>query len=315
MKDINVKILYHIMPWEIDYALLTFTKFKKSKYYLPSNIRITIDSVLNLSSFVIDWNNTLLPKNYFIDKYNTISLLLKNYIHNKKIYDDNKLYGHLNLQKEAISADTDYYIGLCPDIYFSDTLLLDLISNAITIPNKYFVLTPQICRMWDESWEILTHPKFAVGPHYGWEKTTDIFDVDNYLKTSNKKSYIVPMNQYRWAGWFDLYNKAFYEDLVYVPEDWEGYGGWDTYGANVCYYANHFGLDFQQYRLDEQIIFEYGIGPLNTDGVWGFSNYYKKYITKKDVSEQRDLFNKNLPRYVKERVEKLYAEHILNSGN
>ena len=311
----NIKIVYHIMPWEIDYALLTFTKLKKSKYYIPKNINITIDTVLNLSSFLIDWDKTLLPKEYFIDKYNTVSLLLNDYTHNKKIYDKNELYGHLDLQREVISNDTDYYVLISPDMYFSDRLLHDLISAALIIPNKYFVLTPQICRMWDESWEVLTHPKFAVGPHYGWEKTTDIFDVDHYLKTSNKKPQITPMHQYRWAGWFDLCNKNFYEDLVRVPENWSGYGGWDTFGSSVAYYAKSFGLDFQQYRLDEQIIFEYGIGPLNIDGVWGFSNYYKKYITKKDVSEQRDLFNKKLPGYVQERVENIYAKYIINSGN
>ena len=47
----TIKILYHIMPWEIDYALLTFTQLKKSKYYLPDDVNVVIDSVLNLSSY------------------------------------------------------------------------------------------------------------------------------------------------------------------------------------------------------------------------------------------------------------------------
>ena len=41
------------MPWEIDYALLTFTQLKKSKYHLPDNVNITIDSALNLSSYLM----------------------------------------------------------------------------------------------------------------------------------------------------------------------------------------------------------------------------------------------------------------------
>ena len=74
------------MSWEIDYALLSFSQLKKSKYYLPDNIDITIDSVLNLSSYNINWNTSKLPKEYFIQKYNSLSLLLKDYNHNKKIY-------------------------------------------------------------------------------------------------------------------------------------------------------------------------------------------------------------------------------------
>ena len=41
----NVTIMYHIMPWEIDYALLTFTQLKKSKYFLEDDVNITIYSV------------------------------------------------------------------------------------------------------------------------------------------------------------------------------------------------------------------------------------------------------------------------------
>ena len=69
------------MPWEIDYALLTFTQLKKSKYYLPEDVSITIDSVLNLSSFLINWDESKLPKEFFIEKYNTLSILLKDYTH------------------------------------------------------------------------------------------------------------------------------------------------------------------------------------------------------------------------------------------
>lgn len=311
----NIKIMSHIMPWEIDYALLTFTKLKQSKYYLSKDIHVSIDTTLNLSSFLIDWEKTQFPKEYFIEKYNTISLLLVDYNHNKRIYDENKLYGHLEFQRESKSQDTDYYISICPDMYFHEKLLSDLIENAKQIPNKYFVLTPQICRMWDESWEILTHPKFAVGPHYGWEKTTDIFDVDHYLRSSNRNVQCVPINQYRWAGWLDLYNKEFYENLAPVPDNWSGYGGWDTYGATICYYAKQFGMDFQQYRLDDQIVFEYGIGPLNTETAWGFSNYYKKFFVKRDVSEQRDLFNQNMPIFLQERINELYRQHISSSSD
>ena len=65
------------MPWEIDYTLLTFQQLKKSKYYLPEDVNITINSALNLSSFLINWDESKLPKEYFIEKYKTLSILLK----------------------------------------------------------------------------------------------------------------------------------------------------------------------------------------------------------------------------------------------
>jgi hypothetical protein len=302
------------MPWEIDYALLSFKQFKKSKYYLPSNINIKIRSVLNLSNYLIDWEKSKLPKEYFIEKYKTLSILLKDYDHDGSIYEGNELLGHLDLQRNALEDKADYYMGISPDIYFSEHLLSYLVQAVQSIPNKYFVLTPQICRMWDQSWEVLTHPKFAVGPHYGWEKTTDIFDVDYYLHTSGEEVGLSQVDQLKWAGWFDLYSKELYENLIRIPEEWKGYGGFDSYGLNICNYAKHIGLDFQQYCLDGQIVFEYSIGPLRTDEVHGFSNYYKKLLVRRDVSEQREEFDKNLPIFIEKKIKQLHEQHIATSS-
>ena len=38
-----IKISYHVMPWEIDYALLSFTQLKKTSFYLPNDVEIKID--------------------------------------------------------------------------------------------------------------------------------------------------------------------------------------------------------------------------------------------------------------------------------
>jgi hypothetical protein len=290
------------MPWEIDYAMLTFIQLKKSKYYLPTDVNITIETELNLSSKIINWNETKLPKEFFIEKYNNMSALLYDYNHCKKIYDDDNLYGCLDSVRNNIDSETDYYISICPDIYFNEQLLFYLIESIKSIKNKYFVITPQICRMWDESWEILTHPKFAVGPHYGWEHTTDIFDVDYYIKTSADEIKLTPIERQKWAGWFDVYSKSFLEELAPMHKDWVGYGGWDHYSMIISTISKQHGYDFQQYRLDGQIVFEYGIGPLVGKE---FSEYYKKFIVKQDISEQRELFNKNLEKYIQERINQL----------
>ena len=51
----NIKIWSHIMPWDIDYALLMFTQLKKSKYYLPKEVNIVLDIELNLTSYLYNW--------------------------------------------------------------------------------------------------------------------------------------------------------------------------------------------------------------------------------------------------------------------
>ena len=71
----NIKIISHIMPWDIDYALLMAIQLKKSHYYLPSDVNITIDLELNLTSYLYNWEESKIPKDYFIDKFNTLLLL------------------------------------------------------------------------------------------------------------------------------------------------------------------------------------------------------------------------------------------------
>ena len=95
------------MPWEIDYALLSFTQFKKSKYHLDPNDIVKIDTTLNLSSYIIDWDKSKLPKEYFIQKYKDLSILLEDYIHTPYIYDGDKLFGILDKQRRCYEIDVD----------------------------------------------------------------------------------------------------------------------------------------------------------------------------------------------------------------
>jgi hypothetical protein len=149
----NYKIIYHLMPWEIDYALLTYTQLKKSKYHLTEDDTIEISACLNLSSYLINWDSSKLPKQFFIDKFNQLSNLLIDYKYTPKIYDGDELYGHLDFQRESVSPEVDFYMNICPDMYFSEYLLTYLISSSKQVPNKYFVITPEINKLWDGTWD------------------------------------------------------------------------------------------------------------------------------------------------------------------
>ena len=306
----KVKIIYHMMSWEIDYALFSFSQLKKSKYYLPDNIDITIDSVLNLSSYSISWKKSKLPKDYFIEKYNTYSLLLKDYSHNKKIYDGSELYGHLDNQRESV-GNFDYYIAITPRFYFSETLLKDIVTAAQKISKKTFVITPQIHRLCDPSWNVCTDPKYFNIPFDDWEKT-DTFDIRYNSKSTNWweiqiQSVMVP----KWAGWFDLYSKDFYEDKFPVPEDWKGYGQWDWWSMYITILTSKTdnNLGIYQYLLRNQTISFYDIGPLKE--TTGFSKHYKKFIHQKKKPDQRENFNKVMNKRITECLDRWKQKKLI----
>jgi hypothetical protein len=293
----NITITYHIMPWEIDYVLLTFSQLKKSKYHLPDDVNITIDSVLNLSSYIINWEESKIPKEFFIQKYNQLSTLLSGYNHNKKIYEEDELYGHLDLQRECIRKETDYYISICPDMYFSEYLLTYLVESAKQIPNKYFVITPQISKVGDADWDEITDPKYVNIPYSDYLKV-DIFNVIHNNTHSDQEKSLYPTQRSKWAGWFDLYNKAFYEELCPFQEDWSGYGPWDLYSLIITNHVKQQGIDFQQYLLRGETIWMYSTGPLVGDNINGFSKYYKDLLKLNNIPNQRQQFESNISFYI-----------------
>jgi hypothetical protein len=290
------------MPWEIDQAYITIDKLKKSIYYIDPNDKIYIDTALNLSDSIIDWEKSSLPKEYFIEKYKILDNILKEkFIHKPFIFEGEGVYGHLNLQKTIIQSEIDYYVGICPDIDFSEHLLYYLIESSKQISNEYFILTPQIFKSWDSSWDILVNEKFKDIP-YGKCIDIDTPEIRHQcldLDTPNIKF----INQFKFAGWLDLYNKNFYEKLIPTLNEWEGYGPWDLYSMNVCNIAKQYGVDVQQYVLENQVIWFNDVGCLRNFEEYGGDGQlkllYKKFLTLKlGRQEQRMYIDKNMTLYL-----------------
>jgi len=285
----NIKVLMHIMPWEIDYAMLSFSQFKKSQNYIPEGINIEFECALNLSDYSIDWSKSILSKEYFIEKYSDISKNFNRININNRIIYSNTTYGHLDFQREVTAPHIDYYILMCPDMYFGEYLLPYIIESIKNIPNKNFIITPQVTKRWDSSWDILVNENFINIP-YSHCFDLSCYEIDNINTSSSPE--LIPLNGFKYAGWFDCYSKEIWENLSPVWNEWSGYGSWDTYSMYTLSLLKQKGYDIQQYILKNQVISEYWNGNepqqnwdidtyknKNSEGLCG---YYKKqlYINK-----------------------------------
>jgi hypothetical protein len=300
------------MPYEIDYALLTYVQLKKTSYHLKkysNEFEVEIDTVLNCSNYLIDWYESQIPKDFFIKKFTELKRHLKDYKVDMKIYEGDECYGIFDVQRESYCG-ADYYLNVGPDIYFTEDTIPLLLEGSKVIKNKYSVFTPEIHRMWDESWDVITNPKYLNIPYEDWCKTTDTFDIRFDVKTGTNDLFIQSINRHKWACWFDLYSGEFYENLAPVLDYWVGYGGWDYYSMLLSDYAKMRGADVQQYLLRGRTVFEYGIGSLN--GV-GFHSYYKEFIKiKNNKQNQRDDFHNNMNKYLKDGVDRLIRLGVIN---
>ncbi len=290
----NIKILVHIMPWEIDFIEFSFEQIARAKRYLSSNDTVYVDSVLNLSSYIIDWNKSSISKEFFKDKYEKCLKHINEYNVNKKIFDENKLYGHLDFQRETLQSNIDYYITICPDTYFSYHSLFYLIESAKNIKDKYFILTTENIKLWDHTWDCVVNKNFQSIPYDQWNKQ-NINDIIYFIDNNSENPYLEKLNQFKYAGWFDLYNKKFYEKFIPVMDEWNGYGPWDFFGMNIASFAKtKYNTNIEQYILRNQIICERSIGifekKLNP-------NVYKKYLKLNDIPNQRKNFESKFQEY------------------
>lgn len=304
------KIFMHLMPWDIDYGLLTASQLKKSSYYLDKEYEYSIDFVLNLSSYIVDWDKSKLPKDFFIKKFKQLESLIKSAYTDVsfRIYEGDKLYGHLDSQKEVIDKSTNYYICLCPDTYFSEHLIPLMVKSAGAIPNEYFLITSEISKMWDSTWDEITSSKYMNIPYEKWNEI-DIYDLRYKQKLSpDVKINLEPVTKTKFAGWCDLYNKKFYEELSPVQDSWSGYGPWDWYSMMISDYAKSQSVDFSQYIMRGIETFEYSVGPLKEGG---YSKYYKDFLSLKNIPNQRKAFESKMEEYLNKGVSDLKLKGIV----
>jgi hypothetical protein len=303
------------MPWDIDHALLVFDRLKKSSYFLDSEDTIYFDSFLNLSDSIIDWKAASLPKEYFIKKYKMLDDLIKESFHHKTfIFEGEEIYGHLNAQKAAIEPHIDYYLGICPDINFQEHLIYYLIESAKQIKDEYFVLTPQIFKSWDSSWDILVNEKFKNIPYENCIDV-DIHEIRHACSDLDSPS-VAPLPYFKFAGWFDLCNKKFYEELVPVLDNWKGYGPWDLYSINVCIIAKAKGVNVNQYVLENQVIWFEDTGCWKNENEYGGDGklklIYKDFLPLKlGRQEQRSDIDTNLNKYLSQWIEYAKNKNII----
>ena len=285
----KIKLNYHLMPWEIDYALLAFTKLKRSSYFISKEHEIHLHVVLNLSSNLISWDLTHLSKAFFIRKFNCLRPLL-NWASSVKfeIYEGDQLYGHLDMQKLWKDDDVDAFMNICPDMYFHEYLLPNMIEMASSIEDDYFILTPQIYKMWDSTWDCITAEKYMSVPYDQWDKN-DIFDIEYDNALTANDLYCKQIDVFKFAGWFDLYSAKLIHDVLPVPESWSGYGPWDFYSMLLLTeIKKNRMLDVNQYVIVNSVIAEYSRGPLKFGKGFDTIAFAHKHDIFSYVNKQRE---------------------------
>jgi len=260
------QIVIHLLPHEIDWFEWQIKQLKQGSYYLEKEDKVIIDVTLNLN--LVDWNQSQLPKQFFIDKFFQIEKIC-DWCKTQFIIDEkNKCLGCNDKRRESIrSSISDNILYLDSDIFFPPEILNYIINSAKLINYDYYIISPQTVRMWDSSWDIITGKKYFSTP----ANLETYYNNDPFHIISNpiEEINLSPINQFKFGGgWFNLFSTKLLKSTD-MPDSLGPYGVDDLYVMICCDIMKQKKYNIQQYVLEGITVIE------NFKYRW---NPYKDYL-------------------------------------
>jgi hypothetical protein len=245
----TTQIIVHLLPHEIDWFEWQAKQLKIGSVYIED--KVIIDITLNLN--LVDWGKSHIPKQYFIDKFNQIKQYFDWCQTIFEINQDNTCLGIDDKRRSSIRKYTpDNFVYLDSDIIFKSETLALLINGAKQIDNKYYIISPQIPKLWDRTWDILANEKY-INEQYGYEKQIDPYSI---LTTDYGDISLTPINVFKFGGgWFNLISSELLK-FTDIPDSFGPYGIDDTYVMYCCDIMKQKGKYAQQYIVNNLVIAE-----------------------------------------------------------
>tara|TARA_B100000073_G_scaffold340147_1_gene339554 strand:+ start:231 stop:1199 length:969 start_codon:yes stop_codon:yes gene_type:complete len=316
----KLRIFLHCMPWEIDSCFSVCESLRRNSYYLSENDSVQFDFFLNLSDAVIDWDNSKLDKQFFIDKFNSMEKLNDWSNYKPFIYEGNEMWGHLDAFRGMVEDkdECDAYLSICPNVRFHNTLLFYIFRSMESIREDNYIINPEVVKLWDSSWDVLVNHKYKDIP-YEEHEDIDCYNTEKVVNDNLTNVKLVENTEphYKWAGWCDVHSSKLLDTVMY-PKHWKGYGPMDTFFAYVLgtfrnwggsnpEFANDLkmvfdGMNFKQYIIRNQIATSSEHFDLTRD-------FYEKRIKLKSKRQkQRDLIEAGIEKDIESTIENIIGE-------
>ena len=268
METLNLKKKYmkciisiFALPYEIDDLEKTLTQLKIASNYISNKIEWVVDVTLGMSDELIDWKKSSIPKQYFIDKFLKLSTHTDWCMKTFRLSDE--ILGCVS-QRRFTSleyTDADFHIWLDTDIIFDERTLayFESILPLVSQQTNYSIVTPEIVKIWDETWDCLVNENYINHP-LNYHKTNDPYK-DSGIKGDIALEPISNSfpNQPRFkfaGGWFTCLSGDLLR-RVGIPESFSHYGYEDTFvmwGAEKLMKTTD--INIQQYKIKNLIVCE-----------------------------------------------------------
>lgn len=246
------------LPHEIDDLELTLNQMKKAFRYVDEQ-NFILDITLALTGELTLWEQSKIPIDYFTHKYEKLRKSC-DWITNKyfRVEQHSEVLGCVSKRRKVWKEhqNVDYHIWLDTDIIF-DERTLAYIDSSIQSLNKdypYAVVSPEIVKVWDNTWDCLVNEQFLNEP-LDYQKTNDPFvdcgiKGDIGIETINNTIPNQPRMKFA-GGWFTCISKKLL-DRITVPDSLGHYGLEDTF---IMWGSDKLKLG-QQFKIKNLVVCE-----------------------------------------------------------
>lgn len=268
------RIVQYVQPWEIDDLERQINKMIPSSYVIDSSLHSVIwDVTMNLD--MVDWEESKIEKQFFIDKFNYLKHLTSLYFTTEFSIEQN-IKGAADKKRSCADKEQDYSVWLDSDLFFPDYALAYVVKTTEELdPNQHTIITPEIIKYWDSSWDCITHEKYISQP-FNHRDFFDLYSLDSVLSGNSITVSQLPQGLLKFgSGWFTTLSDRLVKDTR-IPEELGSYGADDTY-VMLC--GNKLGA--KQLVVRGLVVSEIGNKYLEN------KNYYKPQLSVKTIDKDK----------------------------
>ena len=286
----RIVISIFCLPYEIDELENTLNQLKRASYYLSGKNEWVVDVTVSLSDNLINWNKSSIPKSYFEDKL--LKLSAQTDWCAKNFQTSTEINGCVSQRRFSLNknTDADYFIWLDTDIVFEERTLsyLENTMEAIKNVTPYSIITPEIVKVWDTTWDCLVNEEFLDKP-LDYQKTNDPYKdsgIKGDVTIESVRNNFQNQPRFKFAGGWMTCLSGELVRRIGVPESFGHYGYEDTFimwASEKLIQTQQ--LDIQQFKLKNLVVCENYKYRSNYHYLNNLSAYDRREEYKK-ISEQ-----------------------------
>lgn len=261
MKNTKLQIVLHCLPREVDEVERICNQLQQSSHLLETEDKVILDFTLNISDTLTDWNKSKLPKEFFIEKWKMIESR-SDWTH-KNIFEiniDDTCLGCNDKRRNSIrkyADDVTHFMYLDTDVHFSIYNLFYAFRAIDEIKNEYSIISSQLLRLWDDSWNVISNNRFIPMGYDSkiWLKF-DPFGIDSEVIKHLDEINIKELPYIKFGGgWFNIFSSNLLK-FIDIPDSLSSYGLDDTFISDGANLMKQKGYDVSQYILDNMLVCE-----------------------------------------------------------